>query len=139
MPQSTEAKGIFKDPIIQANIAMLKLAITNLALAGIKVEGTADDGWHKFELMHIGEQLINGKCNSFRDGSINDADAAADLELEIYATDTIEVAPPDYITEDVDPNFVKLGPTIRELGERGALLHNSLQAEQMAAAGHTTI
>lgn len=119
MPQSLEAKGIFKDPIIQANIEMLKLAVINLALAGIKVEFTADDGWHKGELMHIGEQLINGKCNSFRDGTILDEDAKADLELEIYATETIEIAPPDYITEDVDPNFQKLGPTVQELSQRG--------------------
>jgi len=95
MPQSTDAQGIFKDPIVQANVEMLKLAITNLALMGIKVEGTADDGWHKFELMHIGEQLINGKCNAFRDGTIDDEEARKDLELEIYATETVEVAPPD--------------------------------------------
>ena len=119
MPQSLEAQGIFKDPIIRANIEMLTLAVKNLALAGIKVEFTADDGWHKGELMHIGEQLINGKCNSFRDGSIDDDAAKADLELEIYGTETIEIAPPDWITEEVDPNFNKLGPTVQELSERG--------------------
>jgi prefoldin subunit 5 len=123
MPQNLEVKGIFKDPIIQQNVAMLTLAIKNLALAGIKVEGTADDGWHKFELMHIGEQLINGKCNSFVDGTVNDEDAAADLELEIYASERIEVAPPDYITEEVDPNFNKLRPTVAELEQRGVLVN----------------
>jgi hypothetical protein len=119
--QNPNPQGIFRDPIIRANIEMLKLAVVNLALAGIKVEFTADDGWHKGELMHIGEQLINGKCNAFSDGTINDEDAKADLELEIYANETIEIAPPDYITEDVDANFQKLLPTVQELCDVGAL------------------
>lgn len=106
-PMPGDAQGIFRDPVVRANVEMLKLALTNLALAGIKVEFTADDGWHRGEFQHIGEQLINGQCNN-EDGS-----------LEIYASESFEVAPPDYITEDVDPNFQKLGPTVQELAQRG--------------------
>lgn len=113
MPQSPEAQGIFRDPVIAANVAMLKLALTNLALAGIKVEITTDDGWHKGELMHIGEQLINGRCNDFNDPNVTaGADGEDGNDLEVYATETVEVAPPDYITEDLDPNFKKLEPTV---------------------------
>jgi hypothetical protein len=118
MPQSTEAQGVFRDPIIRANVEMLTLAMKNLALAGIMINISSDDGWHKGELMHVGEQLINGKCNDITNTDLTEADAA-ELEIEIYARETVEVAPPDYITEANDPNFGKLGPTVQELSERG--------------------
>jgi hypothetical protein len=122
MPQSTEAQGIFRDPIIQANVEMLKLAMKNLALAGIMINISSDDGWHKGELMHVGEQLINGKCNDITNTDLTEADAA-ELEIEIYARETVEVAPPDYIVEDINPLFSRLAPCMEELVRFGVLQH----------------
>lgn len=119
MPQSLEAQGIFRDPVVQANVEMLKLALINLALAGIKVEISAEDGWHRGELQHIGDQLIDGRCDAFK--NVETEEQAAALELEIYARETVEVAPPDYITQDLDPKFQKLAPTAEELRQRGIL------------------
>jgi hypothetical protein len=119
MPISTEAQGIFRDPVVQANVEMLKLALINLALAGIKVEITAEDGWHKGEMWHIGDQLIDGRCDAFK--GVETEEQAAQLDLEIYARETVEVAPPDYITQDLDPRFQKLAPTVQELRDRGIL------------------
>lgn len=108
MSQNNEAQGIFRDSIVRANVEMLKLALTNLALAGVHVEVEVDDGWHKAELLHIGKQLI--------DGSVDELHFP-----EVYASETVEIAPPDYITEDLDPNFKKFEPTIPELMARGIL------------------
>lgn len=107
-PMPSDAQGIFRDPVVRANVEMLKLALTNLALAGVHVEVEVDDGWHKAELKHIGDQLI--------DGSVSELHFP-----EVYASETVEVAPPDYITQDLDPKFQKLAPTVDELRERGIL------------------
>lgn len=114
MSQENEPQGIFKDPIIHANVEMLKLALKNLALAGIMVNISTDDGWHKGELMHVGGQLIDGTCNDFTRSDLSEEDAAA-LELEIYARETVEVAPPDYIVEVNHPLFGRLAPQLREM------------------------